>query len=250
MGRIHDFRQMRETACSPHDGCMVEPTVGPSIAQESLMHTANVLIHVVAGTLALILGFVQMAMQKGGSDHVTRGLLFVRAVWIVVATAALGLLVFRFVAFLGVITLLVAYWAYSGQRALRLRNAGPRAQDAMASGAGLLAAGLFVVFLKRATFPWAPIVIYSTLGTLALVCLYDLARFAFPTRWYQGRLWLYEHIVKMLGAHSALGAAFSGTVLVALQPYSQIAPSVLWTMAMIGSVIYYSRRGQGFRTTA
>jgi hypothetical protein len=73
-----------------------------------------------------------------------------------------------------------------------------------------------------------------------MICSYDLVRFSFPTRWYR-HLWLTEHIVKMLGAHGALAAAFSGTVLAAWQPFSQVAPSAFWTAAMVGYAAYYSR---------
>ena len=206
-----------------------------------LAHIANIVVHVMAGTLGLALGFAQLAGRKGKGQHATRGRVFLTCVWIVVATASIGLTAFRFVAFLGVITLLVAYWAYSGYRALHIRDTGPNMHDALASCAGLGAAATFIMFLQRATFPWAPMVIYSTLASLALVCTYDLARFAFPTRWSR-RLWLTEHIVKMLGAHGALAAAFSGTVLAAWQPISQVAPSVLWTAAMAGFAAYYWRQ--------
>ena len=204
-------------------------------------HAANIVVHVAAGTLGLGIGFVQLGGRKGKGRHAARGRVFLACVWIVVATASIGLTAFRFVAFLGVITLLVAYWAYSGYRALHIRDTGPTPHDAVASCVGLGAAAAFVVFLQRATFPWAPIVIYSTLASLAMICTYDLVRFSFPTRWYR-RLWLTEHIVKMLGAHGALAAAFSGTVLVGWQPFSQVAPSAFWTGAMVGYAAYYSRR--------
>lgn len=220
---------------------MLEPTIGPSLLQDSVAHSGNVIVHVIAGTLALILGFIQLVRRKGGPGHSSRGRVFLWCVAVVVVTAALGLMAFRFVAFLAVITLLVAYWGYSGYRALQIRAVGPGLRDSTASCAGLVAAALFVMFLHRVRLPWAPVVIYSTLGTLVLVCSYDLARFAFPRRWYR-RLWLYEHIVKMLGAHGALAAAFSGTVLAPWQPVSQVAPSMIWTMAMLGFVLYYRRR--------
>ena len=79
----------------------------------------------------------------------------------------------------------------------------------------------------------APAVVHSTLGSLVLLSLYDLARFAFPARWYE-TLWLYEHLVKMIGAHGSAITAFSSTVLWAWQPYSQLVPLMLWVAAMIG----------------
>src|SRR5687768_15965875 len=84
----------------------------------SSVHIANVAVHVVFGTLALVIGLVQLVGRKGGHVHLRRGQWFLGCVTVVVGTASIGLAVFRFTAFLAVITLLVAYWSYSGYRAL------------------------------------------------------------------------------------------------------------------------------------
>jgi hypothetical protein len=206
---------------------------------ELLAH-ANIAIHVTAGSLALLLGLFQLVTRKGGVRHARVGGLFVTLTWIVVTTAAAGLVLFRFRAFLAVLTLLVAYWTFSGIRAVRIRDSGPTRIDAIVSLLALSAAALFVVFLPRVRFPWVPLIIYSTLATLTAVALYDLVRFAFPRRWYSS-LWLYEHVVKIIGAHAAIVAAFSGTVLAAWQPYSQILPSAIWTALQIGFILSIRR---------
>jgi hypothetical protein len=46
----------------------------------------------------------------------------------------------------------------------------------------------------------------------------------------------------MIGAHGALAAAFAGTVLPFFQPFSQLAPSVIWSGLQIGFVIQQARR--------
>lgn len=208
---------------------------------ESSLHFTNIVLHVVCGTAALALGLVQLLASKGGATHRRLGRWFVYLVWLVVATAALGLALFGFRAFLAVLTLLVAYWTYSGMRAARNRGRGPQLQDGVASAVGLAAVVGFSYWLPYVRFPWVPAIIYSTLGTLTLVALYDLSRFAFPRGWHD-RLWQYEHIVKMIGAHAAVVAAFSGTVLAALQPYSQILPSVIWTGLQVGFVMQHRAR--------
>jgi hypothetical protein len=109
------------------------------------------------------------------------------------------------------------------------------------SVAGLGAAILFILFLQTVHFPWNPAVIYSTLGSLMCVATYDLARFAFPKRWF-AKLWLHEHLVKMIGAYTAVVSAFSGTVLGAWQPYSQLVPSLLGTGLQIGYVLYFAAK--------
>ena len=208
-----------------------------TVLQDSVPHAINVLIHVVCGTAALALGFWQLIRVKGGTAHHQVGRWFVRAVSVVVVTAATGLALFRFGAFLAVLTLLVAYWLYSGVRASRMREAGPCLQDALVSVTALLAVALFLYFLPRVRFPWVPAVIYSSLGTLAALAFYDLSRFAFPRRWFR-TLWVYEHAAKMLGAHGSVAAAFAGTVLPAWQPISQMAPPAIWTVLQIGFLVH------------
>jgi hypothetical protein len=66
-------------------------------------------------------------------------------------------------------------------------------------------------------------------------------RFAFPRKWF-ATTWFYEHLVKMIGAYTAVVSAFSGTVFVRWQPYSQMAPSLFGTLAIIGFVIYHRRK--------
>ena len=141
------------------------------------------------------------------TEHEVDG--FLGSVWIVVGTATTGIVLFRPRADLVAVTLLTAYWAWSGLRALRIRHVGPVAQDALVSVCALAASVLLALYLQTVRMPWAPAVVHSTLGTLVVVSLYDLARFAFPTRWFE-TLWPYEHLVKndrraQLGDHGVLG---------------------------------------------
>lgn len=211
---------------------------------DSIPQTINIVLHVVCGTAALVLGLVQLFAAKGGDRHRRLGLLFGYFVWAVVATAAIGLVLFEFRAFLAVLTLLVAYWTYSGLRATRTRERGPKGQDALASVLGLAAVAAFCYWLPYVRTPWVPAITYSTLATMATVAFYDLSRFLFPIRWHAS-LWPCEHIVKMLGAHAAIVSAFAGTMLAAFQPFSQVAPSVVWTLLQVGFLVQYRRRNRG-----
>lgn len=227
---------------------MQEAPQAASIVQDSLPHTANVVVHVLFGPMALVVGLIQLLRRKGDARHIRYGRWFLVCIWVSVATAAIGIAAFEFRVFLGVITLLVAYWAFSGYRALQIRVNGPTRLDALGSIAALCAAGGFVLYLKTIPFPWAPTVIYSTLATLVAVALYDLTRFAFPRRWFR-KIWWYEHLVKMIGAYTAAVSAFSGTVLGAWQPYSQLLPSILGTAVMLGFVFYFLRRPVAWAST-
>src|ERR1700680_1119087 len=97
---------------------------GPSLLQDTVPHTVNVFVHVLFGTLALIFGFVPIVTQKGGRRHLRFGRYFLLCLGVVVCTAVIGIVAFQFRAFLGVITMLAAYQAYSGYRALRIRDSG------------------------------------------------------------------------------------------------------------------------------
>lgn len=212
-----------------------------SIIQESGPHTVNVAIHVAFGTTGLLFGLVSLLARKGSRLHIQVGRYFLASLAVVISTAVVGITAFRFRAFLGVITMLAAYQAYSGYRALKIRSTGPSRSDAAVSVIAIAATALFLAYLRSVHIPWAPVVIYSTLASLLLVSAYDLARFAFPKPWFQ-RVWFYEHLVKMLGAYTAIVSAFSGTVLERWQPYSQIVPSMLGLVALLGFANYYRKR--------
>jgi uncharacterized membrane protein len=212
------------------------------------LHHFNIIVHVGLGTLALLVGLGPMLTAKGGTAHGRLGRWFLGLAAGALATAVLGLAVFNFRPFLTVVVLLSVYQAYSGFRALRTRATGPTRRDGVFS-AVFLAGGLaFLVLLPRIALVWSPGIVYGTLGFLLAMTVYDLSRFAWRRRWQRGA-WLYEHIWKMVSTYAALLSAFSGTVLVAYQPYSQFVPSVLGTVAAGGFMAYtYRRRGR--RATA
>jgi len=157
----------------------------------------------------------------------------------VTVTAVGGIIAFGFRAFLAVITMLAAYEAWSGYRVLTVRSTGLRFHDALIAVAALAAAVLFVVYLHSVQLPWAPVVIYPTLGALAAVANYDLIRFVLPKN-FVARSWLYEHLFKMMAAYIAVVSAFSGTVFERWQPYSQLLPSIVGTIATTAFIAYYA----------
>lgn len=104
---------------------------------------------------------------------------------------------------------------------------------------------MFLLLLPRIALVWSPVVMYSTLGSLLAMTMYDLSRFGWRQRWRRGA-WLYEHIWKMMSTYAALLSAFTGTVLAAYQPYSQFLPSVLGAAVAWGfmGAVYWQRRGR------
>lgn len=133
------------------------------------IHLFNIFIHVLAGTVALVAGFAALIVAKGGRLHVRFGKFFVKMITVVIVTGLVGVIVFQRNTFLLVITFLSGYTAYSGLRALKLRGSKPAFRDHLISVI-VLGSGLFYLYyIKSIGLFWAPTVMYSTLGALAVV---------------------------------------------------------------------------------
>jgi hypothetical protein len=190
------------------------------------MHSINIFIHVLAGTLALVTGIIALTAAKGGNAHVLSGRFFARLVAIVIATGLIGVLVFGRNNFLLVITLLSGYNCFSGIRVIRLKGRAPDILDQGIAVAVMVSALYYLYFIRQAGFYWAAAVVLSTVGALFLVTTWDLARAAFSAGFRRKAL-LYEHVYKMVSAFSGILSAFTGTVFPHYQPYSQLLPSAM-----------------------
>jgi hypothetical protein len=207
----------------------------------TFFHSTNIAAHITAGTIALLLGIIALSSKKGRQIHIKSGKWFLGLLTIVIFTGLLGVFVFGRNTFLLVITLLSGYQGFSGYRVLRAKNNTPKLIDIFIAVITLLSALYFMYYIKRIGFFWTPVIIYSTLGALFTLIAYDFIRYVIPKSKY-GKLWFYEHIYKMIGAFTALLAAFIGTVFVAYQPYSQILPSAFGILLQIGFLVYYIKK--------
>lgn len=196
------------------------------------LHLSNIIVHVISGTIALIVGFVILLKKKGTPLHRKLGCLFMYCMIIVVTTGAFGVIIFKRNLFLLLITILAGYNTYSGFRILKEKTNRFYVKDLLAMLAALIIAVIFIYYLKLIGFYWNPVVIYSGVGYLLLVVSYDIFRYFIPLSRY-GNLWRYEHSSKMISAMGALLSAFVGTLLPDYKPYSQILPSLLMTLLMI-----------------
>lgn len=202
----------------------------------SVPHQANILIHVIAGSAALMVSLLIFILKKGGTTHRKLGRLFLIFVFIVIATGLMGVLIFGRNSFLLVLTILSGYSAYSGYRVLKIKT--PNPLDITIASLTMTCGLFYVYYLNSADFVWSPIVIYSTLGTLFLYITYDFLRYLIPKLKYQ-KIFIYEHIYKMTSAFTALFAAFIGTVFSDYQPYSQLLPSAFGTFLAIALMLSY-----------
>ena len=208
-----------------------------------LEHRINIVIHIIAGSIALLLGILALTTKKGGNNHRRSGNVFLALLIVVIITGLVGVFVFGRNTFLLVITVLSGYFGFSGYRALQTRSNRPQWVDICVAIVSLVVVSYFLYYFRSIGMIWSPVIIYSTVGTLLLVISYDFIRYFIPASRY-GRLWFYEHIFKMIGAFTALLSAFSGTVFSNYQPYSQFLPSVFGTLLQIGFIVYYYRKSK------
>ena len=199
-------------------------------------HSLNLVVHILAGTLALGLGLVAIVSSKRSRLHARAGMLFIYTYSVVVTTAILGLLIFQFRSFLAVVTILSLYDVISGYRALQLRGRRPQAIDTIASCVGALTPWLFISAMHYLHRPWAPVLTWSILGGLVLISGYDLLRNILPERWLR-KVWVYEHLYKMMSAYIAITSAFAATVFERYMPWSAIVPSALGFTVIAGFFI-------------
>jgi hypothetical protein len=199
-----------------------------------LLHNLNVTVHVLCGTIGLLIGLLALLYRNRPQSHIRFGRYFLYTLTIVVGTAFIGILFFHSNSFLLLLTLLGGYVGYSGFRTIRLREHPASTIDLLISIGVLIAGGVYLGTMELAGGNWSPSVVYPTLSALVLVAGYDLIK----RLWLFNKLktwWLYEHIYKMISAYSAILSAFSGTVFPQYKPYSQILPSAL----CISAIIYF-----------
>jgi hypothetical protein len=204
-------------------------------------HYFNIIVHVAAGTIGLFVGLAALILHRQPVRHKRVGKIFLALLTVVVLTGFIGWIFFRSNPFLLMLTILSGYVGYAGSRTIRLRQQRAKWFDALIALVALGLGLLYLFMLLRSDSDWAPAVIYSTVGALVLVTVYDLLKyFVFYERiksW-----WLYEHIYKMISAFSALFSAFVGTVLPDFKPYSQVGPSILCIWLIVFFIWREARR--------
>jgi uncharacterized membrane protein len=205
-------------------------------AAHTLPHSINIATHIACGTAALALGLIAILSRKGGPLHTRAGWLFIYAYSVVVVTAAIGLLIFDFRSFLAVVTLLSLYDVFAGYRALRLKGRRPETIDRAVSAIGALTPWLFIAIMNYLHQPWSPVLTWSILGGLIAISGYDILRNFLPLAWLK-KVWIQEHLVKMMCAYVAIASAFAGTVFSNYMPWAAIVPSALGMTVIAGFLL-------------
>lgn len=182
-----------------------------------MLEALLVLLHVAAGTFALVLAPIAITTRKGGRNHCLGGRVYFWAMAVLFITA-LGLLVVRPNIFLLIISVLSFYGAFSGTRALARKRPqvgqGPTpfvwggAWLALAAGMGFIAWGVLTLLgLWESIVPRA----FSYLGVGFGVLLShdawsDLRSFRQPSS--DPTWWWFYHMERMLGSYIAAVTAF------------------------------------------
>jgi hypothetical protein len=205
------------------------------------LHHLNIILHVLAGSIALLTGVIALSVKKGGKYHTRVGRYFMWMIIVVIITGLVGVFVFRRNNFLLVITLLSGYNCFSGIRVIRLRGKSPAPMDYIVPLVVMASAFYYLYYISSTGLYWAPGIIYSTIGALFLVTLYDLSKIFLSPGLLQ-KAYRYEHVYKMISALSGITSAFSGTVFPQYQPYSQFLPSLMGLVYIIVIFIRFSNK--------
>jgi hypothetical protein len=205
------------------------------------LHRVNIVVHIVAGTIALVTGLMAVCVSKKSSAHRRFGRYFMWAMVFVILTGITGVFVFKRNTFLLVITLLSGHTCFSGIRAIRLRGQKPGVIDLFVPLGVMAAAVYYLYYIRSQGLYWAPVIIYSTMGALFLVTVYDLCKPLLPAG-LRKKAVPYEHVYKMISSLSGISSAFSGTVFPNYKPYSQFLPSVIGVVLIIVIFIRLSRK--------
>ncbi len=206
-----------------------------------MIHQINIIIHVTAGSFALLLGTILLFKTKGTHFHRAKGMYFVYLLTIVTVSGFIGWLFFRSNAFLLMLTVLAGYNTFAGYRIVKRKQLPATWFDQFVAFSAL-ASGLFYwLWLLSTDSNWSPSVIYPTVSGIVFVTVYDICKRLF----FHEKLktwWLYEHIYKIVSAFSAIFSAFVGTVLPNFKPYSQIGPSSFCLLLIFYFIWKESRR--------
>ena len=222
------------------------------------LSTILLVAHIIAGSLAVVVGLVALVTPKpvraiaataAGRAHKKSGRLFLCTMCVVIGTATVLTLISLNPYFAG-LTAASAVAVFSGYRVLGRKRPDLNAHHAARPLDWIVTLVIFVVGVLLIALGAAggitknlPVVYSLGVGSV-LYAGYDLYRFARPLAFpFSPNLWLYEHLVKMIGGYFGAVAAFSGSVLLLLpEPWRQLwATSLGQTLAVV-LVIYYRRK--------
>ncbi len=174
--------------------------------------TIVLILHIIAGFIALTVGFIPFVAKKGSKLHNTTGWIFCYSM-LLVALSAFGLALYRFNPFLLMVGLLTLYTTVTGYRGLRFRRE-PATIGQPRDWALLVASGIalgFTIWQTLVQFGTENVSVLVLIGFFALSLLnlirQDSLLFS-GRKQMKGKAWIRYHIGRISGAYLATITAF------------------------------------------
>ena len=206
-------------------------------------------VHILAGTVALIVAPIALMTVKGGPTHRRWGKVYFWAMGVVAMTAVV-VAYWRNIPFLMLTAVFSFYMALSGYRVLYLKRPDlgqrPAALDWIAAGITLVASATLVTLgITKPTPRFQELskvaIVFGFIG-LTLSGL-DILRFFRPPA--DKRAWWYKHMANMIGSYIAAVTAFSVVNLHSLPTTVRwLWPTAIGTPLITIWISYYKRRFQ------
>jgi uncharacterized membrane protein len=207
------------------------------------------LLHLTAGTIALIVAPLAMVAAKGGDWHRRWGKVFFYGMAVVAATAiALGFMRENWL--MALVAVFSFHMVASGYRALYLKrlHEGQRPQRmdrliiavaGLVNGGLLLWGGINLVLGHRTSGP----IIFTAFGLIGVLFVWRDAQRFYKAN-HDKREWLYGHMTGFLGGYIATVSAFSAVNLDMIQPrwLQWLWPTLLGAPLIALWVRYYKKR--------
>ncbi len=208
----------------------------------NLFHVLLV-IHIFAGTIALVVAPAAMVTAKGGRWHARWGFTYLWATVVIAATGAVMSFIHASL-FLLMIAVFSFYLVFSGYRVLHRKKPGQRATwfdqavtlAMIATGVALIGYGIYG--LQSSSFGVVPIVFG---GIALLLSAREMAGFYRPPA--EPRWWFFSHMTNMLAAYITTVSAFSVVNMTFLPPIVRwIWPTVVGTTGILLWTRHYRRK--------
>ncbi|MDB5239953.1 MAG: hypothetical protein JWP57_578 [Spirosoma sp.] len=224
------------------------------------LHTVNLVIHIASGFTSLTVGLIPMIAKKGGRVHRLAGQIFFWAMFGVFITATVSWLqqpakpFFQFLLMIGFFSF---HMALTGVRTLRMKSQKmlPARFDWLVAGVAMVGGAIALLFGLWQLYNGLMMGKFTMFSILYLLFGSFFLRNGQMDWWlYSGwvpmenRHWLYNHIIRMVGAYIASFTAFC-----VVNSDNIPLPSILvWTLpGMIGGVLiartvqHYKRKSAG-----
>ncbi|MCP9769041.1 hypothetical protein EGI22_14075 [Lacihabitans sp. LS3-19] len=206
---------------------------------ENLLYKSGIVLHVIAGFLALTSGLVAMSYgKKGGKIHNLSGIVFYWSMAVIFVTTLLFFVLFpnnlkyQFFLTIGIVSF---YPTWSGKRMLKMKKGlKPTWYDMSAaflvgvSGLVMLGYGFLLLFKYEISSPF--VYLFFVFGIVSLLNAYGDLKYYLKFKSEIKMHWFFAHGGKMIGAYSAALTAFCVNIVPRFLPenFPSFGQMILW----------------------